>query len=67
MKNETKGIFLLRTRENGNELEDFKTLEEAQEQLASHEKEDKNPNDYLYTPNFYEIYNEETEEVEDSE
>lgn len=54
--------FTIRDRETGTEIEDAATLEEAEKIIEKYETEDKN--DGTYTPNFYEIYNNETDEIE---
>jgi hypothetical protein len=45
--------YVIRDREAGNPIDEFNTLEEAEEQLAVYEAEDKR--DDTYTPDFYEI------------
>lgn len=49
-------------REAGNKIEWFNTLDEAKQAIAAYEEEDKR--DGTYTPNFYDIVNEDCESVE---
>ncbi len=46
-------IFILRDREAGNIIAEFKTEKEAQEQLDLYEEEDKKEGNFI--PNFYEV------------
>lgn len=48
-----KEKYIIRDREAGNEIDEFDTMEEAQEELARYEEIDKMDGDY--TPDFYEI------------
>ena len=48
-------------REAGNKIEEFSTIEEAKEAIAAYEEEDKK--DGTYTPNFYDIVNENCESI----
>lgn len=53
--------YWTRDREAGNKIESFATLEEAREAIANYEEQDKA--DDAYTEDFYEIYDEENEEI----
>jgi hypothetical protein len=53
--------FTIRDREAGNRIETFSTYEQALDNLKDYIEEDKEAG--TYTPDFYEIYNDETEEV----
>ena len=48
-------------REAGNKIEEFSTIEEAKEAIAAYEEEDRK--DGTYTPNFYDIVNENCESI----
>ena len=48
-------------REAGNKIEKFSTIEEAKEAIAAYEEEDRK--DGTYTPNFYDIVNENCESI----
>lgn len=54
--------YKTRDREAGNLIDEFATLEEAQDAVEQYEADDEA--DGSYTPNFYEIYNAETEQIE---
>lgn len=54
--------YKTRDREAGNLIDEFATLEEAQDAVEQYEADDEA--DGTYTPNFYEIYNAETEQIE---
>ena len=55
--------FVTRDREAGNVIDEFDTLDDAQDAVESYESEDEKNGDY--TENFYEIYNKLTEEIVD--
>ncbi|MFM1525255.1 MULTISPECIES: hypothetical protein [Helcococcus] len=55
--------YITRDRECGNIIDGFNTLEEAKEAINQYEKEDKK--DGIFESDFYEIYNSETEEIEE--
>jgi hypothetical protein len=46
--------YIIRSRESGDEIERFQSLEEAEKTIAEYELEDKENN--CFTPDFYEIY-----------
>lgn len=48
--------YIIQDREAGNKIEEFDTLEQAEQELANYEKQDKK--DGSYAPNFYEIVEE---------
>lgn len=50
--------YVTRDREAGNVIDEFDTLKEAEEAIRKYEEEDKT--DGTYTPNFYEIAEDET-------
>lgn len=54
--------YIIRDRQAGNRIEGFVTLEEAMKRLAEFEAEDKEEG--IYEPDFYEIYDIETEAAE---
>jgi hypothetical protein len=54
--------YQTRDHEAGNVIDEFTTLEEAINACHTYVDEDKKLGEY--TPNFYEVYNIETEEVE---
>jgi hypothetical protein len=56
----TTATFTIRDREAGNRIETFSTYEQALDNLKDYIEEDKEAG--TYTPDFYEIYNDETEE-----
>lgn len=60
---DNKGIYQLRDREAGNPIENFNTFEEALEAMKANVDADKY--DEEYSAQFYEIYNEDTEEIEE--
>ena len=45
--------YTIQDKECGNPIDDFNSLEEAQDALKDYEQQDKE--DGIYTPNFYEI------------
>lgn len=51
--------FIIQDKEAGNYIASFATLEEAQQALQEYETQDKA--DGLYTPNFYEIVEADTD------
>lgn len=53
--------YWTRDRETGNKIESFETLEEARAAILAYEEQDKA--DDTYSEDFYEIYNEENEEI----
>lgn len=53
--------FLIRVRESGDVLEKEATIEDARYTLSRFEAADRE--DGVYSPNFYEIYDTETEEA----
>lgn len=55
--------FVTRDREAGNVIDEFDTLDDAQDAVESYESEDEKNGDY--TEKFYEIYNKLTEEIVD--
>ena len=55
-------MFITRDREAGTVIDDFATLEEAKSAIKVYEKFDKMEG--TFTPDFYEIYNSVTEEIE---
>lgn len=48
-------------REAGNRIEAFETVEEARKAIAAYEEEDKR--DGIYTPDFYDVVNEDGESL----
>lgn len=54
-------MYIIRDREAGNKIAEFSTLEEAIRKLKEYEEDDEK--DGTYTPDFYEIYNSEKEEI----
>lgn len=54
-------MYITRDREAGNAIEKFDTLEAAREAIKAYEETDKA--DGTYTTDFYEIYDEEHEEI----
>jgi hypothetical protein len=54
--------YITQDHEAGNRIDKFDTLEEAIEAVDRYVEEDKSEGNY--TPDFYEVYNEDTEEVE---
>jgi len=55
-------MYQLRDHEAGNLIAESTTLQEAEAQLDKYVSEDISNN--VYTPNFYEIYNTETDNIE---
>lgn len=53
--------FQTRDRETGSVIDEFLTLEEAEDAIVGYEEDDEDEG--CYTPNFYEIYNTETQKV----
>ena len=53
--------YIIRDREAGNIIEECDTLEEAVDIIDQYELED--DEEGIYTPNFYEVYDSEKEEV----
>ena len=53
--------FITRDSEAGNFIDEFKTLEEALAAIERYEAEDEKNG--CYTPDFYEVYNADTEEI----
>lgn len=53
--------YWTRDREAGSKIEPFAALEEAREAIVDYENQDKA--DGTYSENFYEIYDEEKEEI----
>lgn len=53
--------FQTRDRETGSVIDEFFTQEEAEDAIVGYEEDDEDEG--CYTPNFYEIYNTETQEV----
>lgn len=48
-------------REAGNKIEEFETIEEAKKAIEQYEADDKK--DGIYTPNFYDVVNEDCESL----
>lgn len=48
-------------REAGNKIEEFNTIEEAKKAIIAYEEEDKR--DGTYTPDFYDVVNENCESI----
>lgn len=57
-------MFWTRDREAGNKIDKFKTIEEARMEIQKYEKQDNE--DGFYEENFYEIYDEENDEIVES-
>lgn len=55
--------YIIRDREAGNVIEECATIEEARETICRYEADDRKNG--IYEANFYEIYNSETEEIEE--
>lgn len=54
-------MYITRDKEAGNIIDEFATLEEAREALKGYVEEDKKDN--TYTPDFYEIFDSQTEQI----
>ena len=54
-------MFITRDRETGTIIDEFMTLEEAEDAIRKYEATDEKEG--TYSENFYEIYNEETAEI----
>lgn len=48
-------------REAGNKIEEFETIEEAKKAIEQYEADDRK--DGIYTPNFYDVVNEDCESL----
>ena len=55
-------MFITRDRETGTVIDEFATLEEAKAAIQAYEMTDEKEG--TFTPNFYEIYNSVTAEIE---